>query len=71
MTDLFGSAYADDAEEGYDPSSGRPAAPLAVRMRPRSLDEVVGQEHLLAAGVAAAPAGRGRRHRQPRGTRRR
>ncbi len=27
-----------------------PAAPLAARMRPRSLDEVVGQEHLLAAG---------------------
>jgi putative ATPase len=27
-----------------------PAAPLAARMRPRTLDEVVGQEHLLAAG---------------------
>ena len=26
-------------------------APLAVRMRPRTLDEVVGQEHLLAAGA--------------------
>ncbi|WP_427892486.1 replication-associated recombination protein A [Kribbella sp. GL6] len=26
------------------------AAPLAVRMRPRSLDELVGQEHLLAPG---------------------
>ena len=26
------------------------SAPLAVRMRPRSLDELVGQEHLLAAG---------------------
>jgi hypothetical protein len=25
-------------------------APLAVRMRPRSLDEVVGQPHLLADG---------------------
>jgi putative ATPase len=25
-------------------------APLAVRMRPRSLDEVVGQDHVLAAG---------------------
>ena len=24
-----------------------PGAPLAVRMRPRSLDEVVGQSHLL------------------------
>ncbi len=27
-----------------------PAAPLAERLRPRSLDEVVGQSHLLAAG---------------------
>jgi putative ATPase len=30
---------------GFDPS-----APLAARMRPRTLDEVVGQEHLLAPG---------------------
>ena len=29
---------------------GAPPAPLAERMRPRSLDEVVGQEHLLARG---------------------
>jgi putative ATPase len=27
------------------------AAPLAVRMRPRTLDEVVGQAHLLAPGA--------------------
>jgi putative ATPase len=27
-----------------------PAAPLAARMRPRTLDEVVGQDHLLAPG---------------------
>ena len=27
------------------------AAPLAVRMRPRSLDEVIGQRHLTAAGT--------------------
>ena len=26
-------------------------APLAVRMRPRNLDEVVGQDHLLAPGA--------------------
>src|SRR3954453_13889161 len=26
------------------------SAPLAVRMRPRSLDELVGQQHLLAPG---------------------
>ena len=29
-------------------------APLAVRMRPRALDELVGQEHLLGAGLDAA-----------------
>src|SRR6201995_513623 len=29
---------------------GSPAAPLAVRMRPASLDEVVGQDHLLQPG---------------------
>src|SRR3954453_20965474 len=53
-----------DAGSGRDPDGptrgatpgGRPAvvpeseAPLAVRMRPRTLDEVVGQEHLLAPG---------------------
>ena len=31
-----------------------------VRMRPRTLDELVGQEQLRAAGLAAAPADRGR-----------
>jgi putative ATPase len=29
---------------------GGPPAPLAERMRPRTLDEIVGQEHLLARG---------------------
>ncbi|MGO1406421.1 replication-associated recombination protein A [Agrococcus casei] len=33
-------------------SSSAPAAPLAVRMRPTSLDEVVGQGHLLSPGSA-------------------
>ena len=28
-----------------------PDAPLAVRMRPRTLDELVGQQHLLAPGA--------------------
>ena len=31
-------------------------APLAVRMRPRSLDELVGQEHLLGEGSALRTA---------------
>jgi putative ATPase len=35
-----------DAPEEETPAFD-PGAPLAVRMRPRSLDEVVGQEHLL------------------------
>jgi putative ATPase len=38
----------DEAEE----RATRDAAPLAVRMRPRSLDEVVGQRHLTAPGTA-------------------
>src|SRR3954469_1711519 len=29
------------------PDAVDPGAPLAVRMRPRALDEVVGQQHLL------------------------
>src|SRR6516162_409050 len=37
----------DDAEE----SAATAAAPLAVRMRPRTLDEVVGQQHLTGAGT--------------------
>ena len=31
--------------------AARAAAPLAVRMRPRSLDEVIGQEHLTGPGT--------------------
>lgn len=59
MDDLFGagqdnaSANNDDADEaGRSPSSGNstPRSPLAVRMRPRSLDDVVGQQHLLGQG---------------------
>jgi putative ATPase len=38
----------DDAGE----QAARSAAPLAVRMRPRSLDEVIGQKHLTAPGTA-------------------
>ncbi|MFC8227904.1 replication-associated recombination protein A [Streptomyces sp. NPDC057287] len=42
--DLF-TAAAEDRQE-KDPSS----SPLAVRMRPRTLEEVVGQQHLLKPG---------------------
>ena len=41
VTSLF------DAPEDEGPGNPDPGAPLAVRMRPRALDEVVGQQHLL------------------------
>ncbi|MCU1519870.1 MAG: family ATPase, partial [Arthrobacter sp.] len=61
MDDLFGAgqdnagANDDDAEESGDsrPAGGGPSSPrgpLAVRMRPRTLDDVVGQQHLLGQG---------------------
>ncbi|HUB22981.1 MAG TPA: replication-associated recombination protein A [Streptosporangiaceae bacterium] len=37
----------DEAEE----AAANAAAPLAVRMRPRTLDEVIGQRHLTSAGT--------------------
>ena len=42
-----------DAPEPAPPRGG-PAAPMAARMRPATLDEIVGQEHLL--GTAARPS---------------
>jgi putative ATPase len=40
-----------------EPAGAVPAdAPLAVRMRPRSLDEVIGQEHVLGEGSALRTA---------------
>ncbi len=53
--DLFGDTGTDT---GRGPAGGADAfevpedAPLAARMRPRTLDEFVGQEHLLAPGKA-------------------
>ena len=43
--DLFEAANSDESGLSVDPH-----APLAVRMRPRSLDELVGQIHLLTPG---------------------
>ena len=40
----------DDAPAGDEPAQGALAAPLAERLRPRKLQDVVGQRHLLAAG---------------------
>ncbi|MGG6381148.1 replication-associated recombination protein A [Paenarthrobacter sp. NEAU-H11] len=61
MEDLFGHGPGNDDDDGDSaaPAVGRPAGgggsasprgPLAVRMRPRTLDEVVGQQHLLGQG---------------------
>lgn len=58
MDDSMPGLFAADPEGSPDTSnvtqtqqaSRRSDAPLAVRMRPRSLDEVVGQEHLLGEG---------------------
>ena len=56
VEDLFGSGAdsVDDTGSRYTDQdtgdSGRQAPPLAVRMRPKNLDEVVGQQHLLGQG---------------------
>jgi putative ATPase len=47
--DLFGVANSPEREPALDVAAG---APLAARMRPRTLDEFVGQEQLLAPGRA-------------------
>ncbi|MFJ4207547.1 replication-associated recombination protein A [Paenarthrobacter sp. NPDC089675] len=58
MEDLFGSGAAEDESED-SPATGAVTdagwmasqrSPLAVRMRPRTLDDVVGQQHLLGHG---------------------
>ena len=45
MQDLFEETASEDVETQIDP-----AAPLATRMRPRTLDEFVGQQHILGPG---------------------
>ncbi|MCU1435946.1 MAG: family ATPase [Pseudarthrobacter sp.] len=59
MDDLFGQVPGNDDDGSDEPSSADRAAasrsaaqrsPLAVRMRPRTLDDVVGQQHLLGQG---------------------
>ncbi|XKH54020.1 replication-associated recombination protein A [Citricoccus nitrophenolicus] len=79
MSDLFsvlgggdhdGDGESDTPDDDGASSGGRdrPSAPLAVRMRPRTVHEVVGQQHLLhvgsplrklAEGAAGGRAGRG------------
>jgi putative ATPase len=61
VDDLFGQGPDNDDDGGTaapsgsavsGPAAGRtqPRSPLAVRMRPRTLDDVVGQQHLLGQG---------------------
>ncbi len=52
QTDLFGTPDPAPATSpsGSLAAAGHADAPLAVRMRPRSVDEIVGQRHLLGAG---------------------
>ena len=45
-----GSARAAEGPAGTLAGNAHSSAPLAVRMRPRTLDELVGQQHLLAPG---------------------
>jgi putative ATPase len=49
QADLFGG-QARPAQDGAVPGSQRPTAPLAARMRPRTLDEFAGQERVVGPG---------------------
>ncbi|MYW72383.1 replication-associated recombination protein A, partial [Pseudonocardia sp. SID8383] len=48
---LFDIDPGGDERDTGDGDAVRPDAPLAARMRPRTLDEVVGQADLLAPGA--------------------
>jgi putative ATPase len=50
LFDVPGAAELTGSSGGGLSLRGGPSAPLAVRMRPASLDEVVGQDHLLQPG---------------------
>ena len=52
MDDLFSAAHtgADDDGPAGTVAAPHPGAPLAVRMRPRTLDDVLGQRHLMRPG---------------------
>jgi putative ATPase len=55
MERLF-DAPDEPTPESAGPREPAPGEPLAARMRPRTLDEYVGQEHLLGAGSALRTA---------------
>ena len=47
-----GADYNDGMSDLF--ATVNPAAPLAERLRPQAIDDVIGQRHLLAPGQAAA-----------------
>ena len=53
---------ADDLFEHASREATEAEAPLAARMRPRRLEELVGQRHLFGARVVTARVARARRH---------
>src|SRR5246127_1538132 len=55
MPETVSDGLFDVPDESARATGGSTTAPLAVRMRPASLDEVVGQDHLLQPG---SPVGR-------------
>ncbi len=52
----FTRAVAADLFSSADAATANPAVPLAERLRPKSLDEVIGQRHLLGPGKPLAVA---------------
>jgi len=48
---MMDSLFTDAGEDPLAPSIAGDAAPLAERMRPRDLEDVVGQEHLTGPRV--------------------
>ena len=52
MSDLFTSTSDHDEPQGNGPQADRPHRPLADRLRPKTLGEVVGQDHLCGEGGA-------------------
>jgi putative ATPase len=55
QSDLFGQPVGDGDGDGVAPPhhgspAGRPVAPLAARMRPRTLDEFAGQDRVVGPG---------------------
>ncbi len=53
---MEGQLFETGSEAAEGPPAPQPDAPLAVRMRPRTLDELIGQEHVVGPGSALRQA---------------